>query len=195
MYWLDICPTISNQCLIGGMVKPPMPDVTKPKPGYEGQAWNTNIDMTVFMMITNVIEDSTSPYYGKAWAPYVLRGMDPGVTSWDYAKPGSNWGWTNASFKITGILANGLTSEHNEENWIPLRYFVFTEESFDENFCSRVQVADPHSPRSLGYMSGWGEWFHKYPEDDSPVFFSWAIDERKVPVNVEPLEPDPKYNK
>lgn len=190
MYWLDICPTISNQCLVAGMVKPPMPDTSKPKPGYEGEAWLTNVNMTVFMMISNRTEDTESPYYGKAWAPYVLRGLDPGVTSWDYAKEGVTWGWTNVNFKITGILANGLTSEHKIENWVPLRYFVFKDGSFDENFQTRVEVPEPHSPRSLGYMSGWSEWFRMYPDDDSPIFFSWAIDTRMIPVDVEILQPE-----
>ena len=185
MYWLDICPTISNQCLIAGMVKPPNPDILKPVPGYQGEAWLTNLTMSVFMMITNRTEDQSSPYYGKAWSPYVLRGLDPGTNSWDYAAAGASWGWTNESFKITGILANGLTSEMKPENWVPLKYFVFVKDSFDKNFQTTVQIEDPHSPRSLGYVP----WFLENPNDPSPIFYSWAIDTRLVPVNVGILQP------
>lgn len=71
------------------------------------------------------------------------------------------------------------------ENWVPLKYFVFVKDSFDKNFQTTVQIEDPHSPRSLGYVP----WFLENPNDPSPIFYSWAIDTRLVPVNVGILQP------
>lgn len=189
MYWLDICPTISNQVFVAGMAKPPLPALV---PGYSGSASVTNDEMSVFMMISNRVEDSSSPYYGKAWAPYTLRGLEPGSSSLDY-EDDSEWGWTNVSFKITGILANGLTSEKLQDNWVPVRFFVFKEDSFKADFTTSIMVPNAHSPRSLGYQQGWGKWFAEHPDDTSPVFYSWAIDERLLPVNVEILQQDNPY--
>ena len=185
MYWLDICPTISNQCLVAGMASPP---TTKIRDGYDGTAAVTNKKMSVFMMLTNAVEDAESPYYAKAWAPYVLRGLEPGSHSLEYGSAPSA-GWTNVTFKITGILANGFTNEKDSNAWVPQRYFVFNDNSFS-NFLSTVQVPDPHSPRSLGYQFGWGEWWRQRPDDTSAVFFSWAIDTRSSPVSVEVLKSD-----
>jgi len=178
MYWLDICPTISNQCLVGYVSKPAVEIPV---------GSDTNVDMTVFLMITNRDEvASGSPYAGAAWAPYAIRGLEPGVSSLDY-EASSSWGWTNASFKVVGFLNNGLTDIRDEECWIPLRYFVFHEDSF-ENFQSRIQFPGPRSKRSLGYMAGWGEWFKIHPEP-VPLYYYWRLDTRLVPVNVEILKP------
>ena len=130
--------------------------------------------MGVFMMITNRAS-------GAAWTPYILRGLAPGETSWAFAEPSATWGWTSATFKVTGILANGFTREGNKDSWIPQRWFVFNEDSFDKStFISRVEVKDPLSTESPGYSVGWYDWVQEHGY--SPVFFGWAIDNRLTPL-------------
>ena len=187
MYWLDICPTISNQCLVAGMATPPSTQIKEP---YEGSAAVTNNRVSVFMMITNAVEAADSPYYGKAWAPYVLRGMEPGSHSLYYSKEKSA-SWTNETFKVTGILANGLTDEGNDNAWVPQGLYVFNENSFS-NFVSTVEVPEPRSPRSLGWQFGWRDWWTKFPDDNSPVFFSWSLDTRSFPVSPQVLKARPE---
>ncbi len=190
MYWLDIDPTVSNQMFKAGICKPSVPDLPKPVPGYEGDVSLTNVKMSVFMMISNRTD-------GTAWSPYALRGLQPGSSSWDYTG-----NWTSVTFKVTGILANGLTSEGNPKAWIPLRWFVFRgkpnyEESFwqpeDEAadsahaaFTADIEITDPHSTASPGYSAGWYDWEKEHGY--TPIFHSWNIDTRLVPVGVEVLE-------
>ena len=188
MYWLDMDPTVGHLALKAGMAEPPLPAIVE---GYQGSAAVTNLKMGVFMQITNRTEDAASPYYGQAWTPYIMRGLEPGSTSWDYAADGE-WGWTNATFKITGILANGLTHESNANNWIPLRWFVFHEDSFDpDTYISRIEVKDPFGTESPGYSAGWYDWVREHGK--VPVFFRWAIDTRLKPFNVEVLKKENYY--
>ncbi len=188
MYWLDMDPTVGNLALKAGMSAAPTPSIVD---GYLGGASMTNVKMGVFMQITNRVEDTASPYYGAAWAPYIIRGMEPGGSSWDYDPDVNDWRWTNATFKITGILANGLTRESNARNWIPLRWFVFREDSFDENFTTRIEVKDPFSTESPGYGAGWYDWVREHGA--TPVFFRWGLDERIQPFGVEILEKENYY--
>ena len=193
MYWLDICPTISNQLLVAGVYSPTPHIVTK----TDGSSL-TNVRMTVFMMLTNDTETVSSPYYGKAWAPYVIRGLEPGSTSWGYSAS-SDYGWTNASFKVTGILANGQTHCDNENNWIPLRWFVFDDESFrkpdgpepEKAFTADVELLDPYSTESPAYSEGWGTWVQEH--GFRPVYYSWRLNTRLRPFGVEILRPNSYY--
>ena len=189
MYWLDIDPTWNDHDIrfVAGIDAPPMPELV---PGYHGTEALTNVTMSVFMQITNSNPAATA----KAWAPYVLQGADFENNSWAYADDSANWSWTNATFKITGILANGLTSEDNRLNWIPLRWFVFAPDSFDANFRSTITVADPYSTESPGWAAGWRDWVEK--NGRVPVFFSWDISERGWPLEAEVLKtsnPWPAY--
>ena len=194
MYWLDMDPTVGNLALQAGLAEPPGPAIV---PGYAGSASVTNVKMGVFMMITNRTEDTGSPHYGEAWSPYVLRGLEPGVTSWDYALEGE-WSWTSVTFKVTGLLANGYTSESNQRNWLPLRWFVFHPDSFYQPgdaegapFTSKIEVADPYGTESPGYSAGWYDWVREHGY--TPVFFSWSLDERLKPFNVEVLKKQNYY--
>lgn len=182
MYWLDMDPTVGDLALKAGMAEPPGPALV---PGYMGSASVTNVKMGVFMMITNRAT-------AAAWTPYILRGLDPGSTSWEYAKPTAEWAWTSVTFKVTGILANGLTSEQNQKNWIPQRWFVFDKDSFYQPgdtdgtpFTSKIEVHDPYGPESPSGAS-WGDWVKEHGY--TPVFFSWSLDERFKPYGVEILK-------
>ena len=187
MYWLDMDPTVGNLAFQAGMVEPPGPAIVE---GYAGSASVTNVKMGVFMMITNRAT-------AEAWSPYVLRGLEPGVTSWDYALEGE-WGWTSVTFKVTGLLANGYTSESNRRNWIPLRWFVFHPDSFYQPgdtagrpFTTRIEVKDPFGTETPGYSAGWYDWVREHGY--TPVFFSWSLDERLKPFDVEVLKKQNYY--
>lgn len=196
MYWLDMDPTIGNLALKGGMAEAPQPIVRETtysiiEQGVE-KTWttvDTNVTMGVHLEITNRVEDAADPRYGQAWAPYVMRGMAPGETSWQYAASGSSW--TNATFNIAGILSNGLTHESNRDNWIPLRWFVFLPDSFDDDFVSRIEIKDPFGTESPGYSAGWYDWVQVH--GPTPVFYRWAIDTRRKPFNVELLKKENYY--
>ena len=181
MYWLDIDPTATGMVFKAGVAEPPKPEEVIVR-DYKGTSSVTNLVIAYDMMISNSVT-------AEAWAPYVLRGLAPDETSLGAAK--SQNAWTGATFKVTGILANGYVREDNPDAWLPLRWFVFDGDSFvtddDHPFRTVVEVADPHGVESPGYWSGWREWFEVYP--DCPVFFSWAIDERIKPYQIDVLRP------
>jgi len=137
---------------------------------------------SVFMKITNTVN-------GAFWAPYVIRSVEPGVTSWDYAEESSQWAWTSATFKMTGVLSNDGTipSARTRTRWLPLRWFVFNAGSFDENFESEIEVVDPYSKESPGYNAGWYDWVQKHGW--CPIWNAWDLDERGSPQSVECLRP------
>lgn len=202
MYWLDMCPTITNdQYLVGGFV-----DFTpeKIRSDVGSPIVYTNRQMTVYLMITNglgLVE--SSGVTNTVYSPYIIRGLDPGSTSWDYAEHQGNWpqGWSNATFKIKGILLNGLTQRLDPSNWVPLRLFVFNRDSFnrpgaaDPAYTAKIEIVDPYNPESQGYQAGWGEWLEKNGKgkDEIKVWNNWSIDERMRPAAVEVLRPDSLY--
>lgn len=191
MYWLDIDPTASNFVFRGGMVKAPTP-ITRSLPiGDEPNDYieTTNYKMGVKLYITNKTENVDSKYYNKSWAPYVLRGRAKGETSLNYSM--ATQPWSNVTFKVTGFLNNGLTHLNNKDNWIPLRWFVFDEGSFDQNFTTYMEVRDPFSKDSPGYSVGWYDWHLANPDDG--LFFSWSIDTRLRQFPVEVLKPENYY--
>ena len=164
-YWLDIDPTEPGWVLRGGVVSAPSPKTGWVNTGGEGEPNYKLADlfqMTVKMMITNETTDI-------AYAPYVLRGIAPGSQSG--IDPGT---WTSATFKVTGDIQNGMVWR---ERWVPLRRFYFAGDgagnssSFDSDFNSVIEVYDPRSDES-GSTYGWSD----YP--DSPIFYSWAIDDK-----------------
>lgn len=190
MYWLDMDPTSGDLALIAGMSRGPAPKVvTKEIDGesYQGRVTVTNQTLGVFMMITNCTEDVTSEQYGAAWSPYVIRGIVPGTTSWDYAD-GTLSTWDEATFKVTGVIVNGKTDiKPGSEDYIPVRWFVFAEDSFNQPdeerpFETTIDVNDPHASESPGYWSGWNNW------PTSNVFWGWALDMRRKPYTVETLK-------
>ena len=176
MYWLDMDPT-TNWVLKAGVVASRHGG---PHPIILGDADNppviTNFRMSVHMEITNEMT-------GVAYAPYVLRGLEPGSTSADYSG-----NWTSATFKVTADIQNGNPLR---ARWVPLRWFVFKPDgskpnrsaSFGDDFRSTVDVSDPRS-KSLSF---WTDGWDAYP--NALIFYRWAIDTRSAPVQIDPLTP------
>ena len=200
MYWLDIDPTAGNFIFRGGMCKAPQPntrsvqiggDINDPS-GYLEEV--TDFKMGVKLYITNKTDNAESRYWKKAWAPYVLRGAGKGETSQNYAA--SQTQWTNVTFKITGFLNNGLNRLDNKENWIPLRWFVFDENSFDDDFTTYIEIRDPFSTSSPGYSAGWHAWHYDSDpaKQDDGLFFSWSLDTRLRLFPVEALKQENYYD-
>lgn len=190
MYWLDIDPTAGNFVFRGGMVGPPQ-SITRSVSidGVDYLADAPNFQMDVKLYITNKTENAGSMYYNMAWAPYVLRGRGKGENSMNYSY--SSERWTNVTFKITGFLNNGFNKLGNKNNWIPQRWFVFTEDSFDEDFVTSVEIKDPFSKDTPGYSNGWYDWHLAHPND--ALFFSWSLDTRLEQFPVEPLKKENFY--
>ncbi|MBR3776909.1 MAG: DUF2341 domain-containing protein [Kiritimatiellae bacterium] len=190
MYWLDIDPTAGDFVFRGGMVGPPQP-ITRSVSidGVDYLADAPNFKMDVKLYITNKTENAESMYYNTAWAPYVLRGRGKGENSMNYSYSSARW--TNVTFKITGFLNNGFNKLGNKDNWIPQRWFVFTEDSFDEDFVTSVEIKDPFSKDTPGYSNGWYDWHLAHPND--ALFFSWSLDTRLEQFPVEPLKKENFY--
>jgi len=184
MYWLDMDPTEplaadptkNALALRAGMADAPQTAIGD----YDGLAV-TNVKFAVQMMITNRNEGVGT----RVWAPYTLRGLAPGETVQN--NPGN---WTSATFQVLGFLANGRTSF--ETDWEPLRWFVFDEYSFDENFKSSIEVWDPHSTASPAYTY-WGDWFKTYGTA-APIFYRWTLQERGGLIDNELLNPTNYYD-
>ena len=197
MYWLDMDPTVGNLVLKGGMSKAPG---TRIVDGYYGTDSWTNIVMGVTLYITNRTEDaSDTAHYGKAWTPYVLRGIAPGENSLYYTESSANW--TSVTFMVRGVLANGYTSDAPwSRNWVPLRWFVFNDDSFNSLDGSEgnpgetiVEVADPYSESvpSPATGAGWRDWFRK--NGWAPIFFNWSINTNTTNWGVSPLKKVNRY--
>jgi hypothetical protein len=176
MYWLDIDPTWNDGDIVykAGVKIAPSPRVRllggfSDSMTAENTPAMTNVVMSFFMQITNTANSA-------AWAPYVLQGVDFANNSWAYTNATANWAWTNATFKVTGILANKRPGATWGRDWVPLRWFVFTPDSFDENFMSKIELHDPYSTDSPGWAAGWKDWVDR--NGWAPVFFSWDISER-----------------
>ena len=175
-YWLDIDPT-TNWVFRAGIVKAPSPvaayaavDPDK-VPAYDTV---DNLRITVKMFVTNET--------GAVYAPYVLRGFEPGSVSTNYSFA-SDYTWTSVTFKVTGDLQNGLPMR---KRWVPLRRFIFAPGSFDSNYEAEIEVWDPFDDGSI-WTPGWSD-FKGYP-----VFYSWSIDDRGGPDTVEALKPDSTF--
>ena len=172
-YWLDIDPTGSNWCWKAGISGAPHEVYLH----YPDSSVMTNVRMEVTMIITN--ESTVGSQVGLCWSPYVLRGKDPGMDSQQYARGVTNR-WNSVSFKMTGDIQNGMPLR---ARWVPLRYFVFDNGSFDENHSARIDIRHPYAPDSLAVNYGWLKFV------GCPVWYSWWIDERNAPVAIEVLRP------
>ncbi len=186
MYWLDMDPTAGQLALIGGMAEAP---TAHPWTAGDGSEWE-NLRMGVYMMITNksdtVVEREfrRGPNdFGTHWTPYALRGLEPGSNSLGYDSKTKDW--NSVTFKVTGRLINGYTKPGELRNWRPLRWFVFTEDSFTAEGLSRIEIKDPHSSES------WGGWTEE--ELESPVVYFWSIDTRLQPIEIEALKKENYY--
>ena len=185
MYWLDLDPTVEGTVFQAGMCDPPQPVdverafVDRPHIGPGEGTVVTNdvcedIILGVFMKIWNE-NGEFEPY-----APYTLNGIRPGQTSMDHPAD-----WDSVTFKITGYLQNGMDATKDPDKiWMPLRYFVFDEGSFDPvTFKARIQVMDP-----FVQFAEWKKYFR------CPVYFRWDLDTRKFDaVADEVLCPDSTF--
>lgn len=186
MYWLDMCPTISNQYLVAGFVKPPVPIVRHPF-GPEGIVL-TNRTMSIYMAISNGLHGVE--------APYVIRGMVPGTSSLDYDER-SLGAWTNANFNIKGILSDKLTYSQDANNWVMMRGFAFKPNSFfpkgdEREFQTDIEIADPFVPYAGSYVPEWRDWVDKHGWTPN-VYFRWDLDERMRGFSIEFLNPQNLY--
>lgn len=174
MYWLDMDPTIPNQALWAYW-------------SAHTRLTNGNIRYSVFMDITNRTDDTASEFYGANWSPYVLRGMEPDSSSLDYYDDGTTI-WTSETFKVTGLMNTDQLSLGNAtwRNWMPLRWFVFHEDSFDENHTTHIEVSNPLE------FGDWYDWVKEHGEP-SQMYFKWAIDNRVKPMPIEILCPTNYY--
>ena len=190
MYWLDMDPSYPTgvMSLRGGMADGPGGAVSEKIRTFGGRTM-TNRLVHVTLAVTNTES-------GVAWAPYVIRDAVPGLTSWDYASDAIAH-WTNASFKVTGILINSsdLSGLRNYENWRPLRWFVFDgqmvgdtpySKSFDMKNEAEIEIMDPY--QSVPMWQNWVE-SHGGDKNDWPIWHRWHLDNRMQPVTVEILKP------
>ena len=175
-YWFDIDPTGSNWCFKAGTKVAPH-EVRWPP---TGDTFKTNVQLGVYMVITN--ESTTGAQAGLSWSPYVLRSEIPGVDSQQYARRETNR-WESVNFKITADMLDGLPLR---ARWVPLRYFVFTEGSFDENHLSTIEIPHPFSPDSLSVNYGWQTVKDTYK---GTIGYKWSIDPKTAPVAIEVLAP------
>ena len=178
MYWLDMDPTIGNLALKGYIAGGPS------LIGMASQGGTGNLRFDVFMQITNRAS-------GAAWAPYALRGLEPGSSSFGYTNRTAAAGWKSATFKMVGFILTEHTGFRSRDNWVPLRWFVFTPESFRKPgsakpFTSTIDIVDPFSKSSPAWTAGWYDWAqeHGKPQD----FYFWCLDERLEPISVEVLK-------
>jgi hypothetical protein len=181
MYWLDISPVgrknadgNSEWALKGGMSSAPYSvlSVTNSLTG----ACVTNRRCEVTLMVTNLLEASLT------YAPYTLRGLEPGSVSSNYNRNASGVDWKGATFKITGSLLNGKVDNIRR----PLRWFTLCPDSFTNDFKRTIDIVDPFSKASPGYSYEW------YKHMDSVVALGWAItdDTNRPPITVYQLNDD-----
>lgn len=195
MYWLDIPPTEAGWVMRGGVSEPPTGEFVDPS-----DAAKTNVRMSVYLMISNrneVADWATTQPHRQAHAPYALRGLAPGSSSWDYRE--STGTWNSVTFKVTGFMANGKTVFANRENHVPLRWFAFNEGSFyprghAKEFQSTIDVRYPYTKESPAMAYGVRDWLRAHPGEPYPNFYYfWSIDGRLQPVSVEVLKPDSTF--
>lgn len=197
MYNLDMDPTEGNWRLEAGVINVG----TKAKPAEsrmklaigptgddgEGSAAHEateNLLVTVKMTMTNTVS-------AASYAPYILRGRQVGETSVGHEEFATG-NWNSASFKITGDLQNG---NPNRTRWVPLRWFYFLPNiekanrsaSFDANNEAVIEVWDPFDEARTGTTSGWSKY------RGCTILYSWTIDERTMPTQVEVLSPTSTY--
>ena len=210
MYWLDICPTRRNQHLMGGVSKAPEPVKTTVAKtllmagagvDLPGDQSIENRRMSVYLAVTNTSSVGSSDWRAT-YAPYVIRGVEPGYTSWDFATNSLAGAWNGATLNIAGILMNGLTSKDQDVNWISLRWFVFVDGSFygadssdHRPFTADIEIEDPAIPGTPGY-STWGDWVKDVWQGEwgksgwPQIFYRWQLNEKSGLYEAEILRPD-----
>lgn len=176
MYWLNINPVEGNWLFVGGMGNLASGKVSEPV-AYVDPMYgpSTNVRVHVTMMLTNTASN-------VARAPNMLQGLEPGSKSYDpdtgYAyDPRTSSNWTSATFKVTGALQNGLVNDR----YVPLRWFTFGPDSFDENFHAEIEILDPFRLDSPAAIEQWS------PYRGCQIFYKWSLDTRLRPDTTEML--------
>lgn len=178
MYWLDMDPTVGGTVLQAGMSAAPYP-VEVVRSGAGGATVNCRDGVVEAMMKIYSKTGAFAPY-----APYTLNGLAPGSSSRENAA-----GWDAPTFKITFHLLNGLDDNKDPDMiWMPVRYFVFDDDSFGPDFKATIQVMDP-----FYQFSDWEEWKDRLqPGED--LMYKFTIDTRKFgAVGNDVLRPDSTY--
>lgn len=178
MYWLNISPDEPGWLFVGGMGSF-AGDVIEENVQYTDSLTGelaTNVVVNVTMMLTNTVSG------GAAHAPNMLQGLEPGSKSYDpdtgYAyDPKTCSNWTSVTFKVTGALQNGKVNHR----YVPLRWFVFGPDSFDENFRAQIEILDPFRPDSAAAIEKWGDY------KGTQILYKWSIDTRLRPDTTEML--------
>lgn len=190
MYWLDMDPTTNGLWFVGGVSQAPVEHkiTSTTKEGNVNVLTNLRVGVELYMTNTETTAN---------WSPYVLRGITPGSHTLDYSLNSENW--TSATFKVTGYLNNEHGKFYDYTCWVPLRWFVFGENSFDENHQSFIEITDPFStssPAADGVDGGWAGWAKKYPDTNwrGQAYYFWSIDSRLKPRPVEMLQKENYYN-
>ena len=169
MYFLDINPIEGGWKVIAGMGghrnDDGIPDIEYIVRKNRENLVVSNVRFQVTMMITN--DD------GRVHAPYMLRGVEPGSTTYSYV-PGTSQQWTSTTFKITGALQR-KDIEGIKDKYLPLRWFVFGPDSFGKKgdlneYTACIEILEPHGTDSEGFNYNW----HDHP--DVPVYFKWRLD-------------------
>jgi len=181
MYWLNINPTEPGWIFKAGMGGGGEMAGVPVQPVYVSDYSRiyTNVRVKVTMMITNRITK-------VARAPDRLQGLEPDSSSVDYGYGSPNW--TGVTFKVCGALRRPDDAEAANV-FRPLRWFVFTPESFDDNFQCTIDLWDPRSANSRGRSYGWND----YP--GVPVWFRWRLDDESIGNGTvaEPLKAQSTY--
>ena len=182
MYWLDMCPTFEGLALAGGPAASPTPvSISYVNQQTGATVTHDNVRYSLCLYITNRNENAASQLQGKAaWAPYTLQGSDADT----FARLDDD-----ATFKLMA-KKNLATSGWDLDSWVPLRYFTFAQDSFDENFQATIELMDPAKNEA------WYYWDKNHPEsagDTGSMYFQWSIDARTAPYEVETLTPNSIY--
>jgi len=181
MYWLDINPV--EQCRFVAGIGDPLDRLGRSAwPVYteRGGVPVTNIQTSVFMMITNTVT-------GEAYPPYVINGLGQDSVSF-VADSGGKWNstqWTSATLNVSCRLAEKIGDANPK--WVPLRWFFFGADSFcpadsETPFRARIELGDPFKRWSPAYSEGYTE-----DMEGKVLFFRWNIDHTRKPDTVDLL--------
>ena len=100
--------------------------------------------LKVRLLLTNTIEKTTRLLS-------TIQGMEPGSSSaQDYSVTGESW--TSGTFKVTGAV----DTDNLKENYLPLRWFVFDENSFFPDGTAYIEIPDQTLSYTPGAFYGWG---------------------------------------
>ena len=68
-------------------------------------------------------------------------------------------------------MTGALQKPGVEDKYLPLRWFVFGPDSFDENFQTKIEIMDPFLQQSTGGNYGWPAFRETYN-----IWYRWRLD-------------------